>query len=187
MNIIIIDIWFHSFISFPFLPSLISRLNLCEEGEYAGKKRALCFGGRYTHYCIQDHNPCSLTQLRAIVYECTEWLSQDPLNVIVVHCKGGKGRTGMVVACLLMRLGIQCLPADALDFFAQKRTSKEEVTKKPDEKGTGQEVVKVKRQRVSSKYLLKWIMNWMGWDWFIQVYLNAILSAIILWKTRLLV
>lgn len=37
------------------------RLNLCEEGEYKSKKRALCFGGRYTHYCIQDHNPCSLS------------------------------------------------------------------------------------------------------------------------------
>lgn len=36
-------------------------LNLCEEGEYSGKKRGQFFGGRYTHYCIQDHNPCSLS------------------------------------------------------------------------------------------------------------------------------
>ena len=49
------------------------------------------------------------------------WLLQDPANVIAVHCKGGKGRTGMVVACLLLRQGIQCDPAVALDFFAAKR------------------------------------------------------------------
>ena len=41
--------------------ALTRRLNLCEEGEYSGKKRAQFFGGRYTHYCIQDHNPCSLS------------------------------------------------------------------------------------------------------------------------------
>lgn len=57
--------------------------------------------------------------------------------MVVVHCKGGKGRTGMVVACLLMRLGIQCTPEMALDYFAQKRTSK------MDER--------VKKQRVSSR------------------------------------
>ena len=40
---------------------MTARLNLCEEGEYSGKKRAQFFGGRYTHYCVQDHNPCSLS------------------------------------------------------------------------------------------------------------------------------
>ena len=41
--------------------AITRRLNLCAEGEYSGKKRAQFFGGRYTHYCIQDHNPCSLS------------------------------------------------------------------------------------------------------------------------------
>ena len=116
------------------------RLNLCEEGEYPESRKSLYFGGRYTHFCIQDHNPCSLRQLRAIIYECTDWLSQDPLNVIAVHCKGGKGRTGTVVACLLLRQCIQYRPDTALDFFASKRTSR-------DALNGG----KVKPQRVSSR------------------------------------
>ena len=114
------------------------RLNLCAEGEYKERKKYY-FGGRYTHYCVQDHNPCSLAQLRAIIYECTEWLSQDPLNVIAIHCKGGKGRTGMVVASLLLRQCIQQCPDSALDFFASKRTSRDIINGG-----------KVKPQRVSS-------------------------------------
>lgn len=115
------------------------RLNLCAEGEYKERKKYY-FGGRYTHYCVQDHNPCSLAQLRAIIYECTEWLSQDPLNVIAIHCKGGKGRTGMVVASLLLRQCIQQCPDSALDFFASKRTSRDIINGG-----------KVKPQRVSSR------------------------------------
>lgn len=35
------------------------RLNLCAEGSYS-KPAIKCFGGRNTHYCIEDHNPCSM-------------------------------------------------------------------------------------------------------------------------------
>lgn len=34
-----------------------------------------------------------------------EWLSQDPKNVIAVHCKGGKGRTGMMISVWLIESG----------------------------------------------------------------------------------
>lgn len=47
---------------------------------------------------------------------------QDPANVIAIHCKGGKGRTGMIVACLLMRQGVQDTPDAALRYFAERRT-----------------------------------------------------------------
>lgn len=60
--------------------------------------------------------------------------------MVAIHCKGGKGRTGMVVASLLLRQGIQCEPSIALDFFAAKRTSSD---------NDGEEN-KVKIQRVSS-------------------------------------
>ena len=40
--------------------ALTRRLNLCAEGSYS-KPAFKCFGGRNTHYCIEDHNPCSLS------------------------------------------------------------------------------------------------------------------------------
>ena len=99
----------------------------------------VCFGGRNTHYCIEDHNACSLStillyllsidQIQMIVNHCNAWLLQDNLNVIAIHCKGGKGRTGMIIACLLLKQGIKDSPSAALSHFAQKRTC----SKKEDE------------------------------------------------------
>ena len=68
-----------------------------------------------------------------------EWFSRDPNNVIAIHCKGGKGRTGMIICCLLLKMGIFTKPEDALEFFATRRTT------------TDKNEVRVKEQRVSSE------------------------------------
>jgi phosphatidylinositol-3,4,5-trisphosphate 3-phosphatase/dual-specificity protein phosphatase PTEN len=50
------------------------------------------------------------------------YLAKDPINVVGIHCKAGKGRTGLMVACYLMH-SAQCLSAEkALELFAQQRT-----------------------------------------------------------------
>ena len=36
----------------------------------------------------------------------TEWLEKDSRNVIAVHCKGGKGRTGTMICVALLKTGI---------------------------------------------------------------------------------
>lgn len=36
----------------------------------------------------------------------TEWLGKDQRNVIAVHCKGGKGRTGTMICVALLKTGI---------------------------------------------------------------------------------
>lgn len=33
------------------------------------------------------------------------WLDMDEQNVVSLHCKAGKGRAGIMAACLLVRLG----------------------------------------------------------------------------------
>lgn len=33
------------------------------------------------------------------------WLDMDEQNVVSLHCKAGKGRAGIMAACLLIRLG----------------------------------------------------------------------------------
>ena len=84
-----------------------------------------------------------------IVNHCNAWLLQDNLNVIAIHCKGGKGRTGMIIACLLLKQGIKDSPEAALSHFAQKRTcsNKEDESKK------------TKIQCVSSPYLISIIIH----------------------------
>ena len=50
------------------------------------------------------------------------WLSSDSLNVAVIHCKAGKGRTGTMISCYLMYSGL-CRGADeAMETFAKGRT-----------------------------------------------------------------
>jgi protein-tyrosine phosphatase len=36
----------------------------------------------------------------------TEWFKKDKNNVIAVHCKGGKGRTGTMISVALLKTGI---------------------------------------------------------------------------------
>ena len=42
---------------------------------------------------------------------------------MVVHCKAGKGRTGCVLSCLLLHLGLCSTATEALDLFGARRCS----------------------------------------------------------------
>ena len=41
----------------------------------------------------------------------TDWFDKNDANVIAVHCKGGKGRTGTMISVALLKTGI-CETAD---------------------------------------------------------------------------
>uniref|UniRef100_A0A8C9DS80 Phosphatidylinositol-3,4,5-trisphosphate 3-phosphatase n=1 Tax=Prolemur simus TaxID=1328070 RepID=A0A8C9DS80_PROSS len=74
--------------------------NLCSEKEYDPKY----FHNRVYRVMIDDHNVPTLRQMVAFSKDVDEWMSKDKENVVVIHCKGGKGRTGtMVCVCLIAR------------------------------------------------------------------------------------
>lgn len=52
-----------------------------------------------------DHHSPPLEMLFRIIGSIHEYLNADPENVAVVHCIGGKGRTGTVIACYLAYSG----------------------------------------------------------------------------------
>jgi phosphatidylinositol-3,4,5-trisphosphate 3-phosphatase/dual-specificity protein phosphatase PTEN len=92
--------------------------NLCSEKQYSVSK----FNGRCANYPFDDHSPPDLKMLIEFCEDTAGFLQQDKENVVAVHCKGGKGRTGTMIACLLLRLEI-CRSADeAISLFAQRRT-----------------------------------------------------------------
>jgi len=76
-----------------------------------------------TQYRFFDHNPSPLKMLVAICEDMASWLAADSDNVVAVHCKAGKGRTGMVVSALLVRLGIAPTAPSALGMFGDERTN----------------------------------------------------------------
>eukprot|EP00760_Papus_ankaliazontas_P010500 PhM_4_TR14305/c0_g1_i1/m.45872/K01110/PTEN; phosphatidylinositol-3,4,5-trisphosphate 3-phosphatase and dual-specificity protein phosphatase PTEN len=100
--------------------------NLCAEAQhsvYAEGTRS--FSGQYSRYPMYDHTPCVLSQLAAVVDDALHHVL-DRGEVVLVHCKAGKGRTGLVVACLLLAHSLRFFGADgaqrAMDFYGARRT-----------------------------------------------------------------
>lgn len=97
--------------------------NLCQERNYDAVK----FDGKYVWIPVVDHEPPTLRQLKLFCNRVSQWLLQHPDNVAAVHCKGGKGRTGVMVCCWLLAEGqaegmpIET-PEEAINFFADRRT-----------------------------------------------------------------
>ncbi|KAB0345539.1 hypothetical protein FD754_022465, partial [Muntiacus muntjak] len=94
--------------------------NLCSERAYDPKY----FHHRVHRYLIDDHNVPSLSEMVAFSMEVKEWMARDKDNVIVVHCKGGKGRTGTMVCAYLLASEIFATAEDSLYYFGERRTDK---------------------------------------------------------------
>ncbi len=52
-----------------------------------------------------------------------KYLGENRANVIAVHCKGGKGRTGTMICAYLLYCGTFDSPDAVLDYFAMRRTA----------------------------------------------------------------
>eukprot|EP01132_Coremiostelium_polycephalum_P004056 gene4056-5078_t len=82
------------------------------------------FGGNVHDWCgFPDHHAPPLGLLFKIVISIYNWLEKDPLNVAIVHCLAGKGRTGTIISCLLLYGGLFDNADDAMRYFAVKRSN----------------------------------------------------------------
>jgi phosphatidylinositol-3,4,5-trisphosphate 3-phosphatase/dual-specificity protein phosphatase PTEN len=93
--------------------------NLCSERSY----NAAIFHGRVGMYPFDDHNCPEFKLIYEFCKDADEWLAKDEGNVIAVHCKAGKGRTGLMISCFLLYSNVCGNPRDALEFFGNQRTS----------------------------------------------------------------
>ncbi|XP_047579216.1 phosphatidylinositol 3,4,5-trisphosphate 3-phosphatase TPTE2-like [Lutra lutra] len=99
--------------------------NLCSERAYNPKY----FHDRVQRIKIDDHNVPSLSEMVAFAKEVDEWMSQDDKNIVVIHCKGGKGRTGTMICAYLIASGIFTTAEESLYYFGERRTDKSTSTK----------------------------------------------------------
>uniref|UniRef100_A0A7N0SZU8 Uncharacterized protein n=1 Tax=Kalanchoe fedtschenkoi TaxID=63787 RepID=A0A7N0SZU8_KALFE len=91
--------------------------NLCSERLYD----ASLFEGKVASFPVND-NDCPPIQL--IVSFCRSayaWLKADIDNVVVVHCKSGMARTGLMVSSLLLYLKFFPTAEESIDYYNQKR------------------------------------------------------------------
>lgn len=93
--------------------------NLCIERTYHQK----CFEREFHEVRFPDHNPCSLAKLLIICSDMQAFAAASRLlNVVVVHCKAGKGRTGLVISAFLLHTRKASSAKEALELFGQQRT-----------------------------------------------------------------
>ncbi|KAJ9438679.1 Phosphatidylinositol 3 [Diplonema papillatum] len=87
--------------------------NLCSERTYDTTAR---FGGNHARYGFDDHNPpVPISIIPMFVKDAQSYLAENPANVIAVHCKAGKGRTGVMLGALMITQSWQEAPPESPD------------------------------------------------------------------------
>ena len=73
-------------------------------------------------YAFDDHNAPPFQLIEPFCEDVHEFLNEHPKNVVSIHCKAGKGRTGVMITCYLLHSRMFSATADALRYYGEKRT-----------------------------------------------------------------
>jgi phosphatidylinositol-3,4,5-trisphosphate 3-phosphatase/dual-specificity protein phosphatase PTEN len=100
-------------------PHAFKVFNLCSERDYKPEN----FGGSCARFPFDDHNPCFFSQIFELCKSVKSFLDADPSHVVAIHCKAGKGRTGLMISSCLLYLYPDLFPTaqSALDYFSKYR------------------------------------------------------------------
>jgi phosphatidylinositol-3,4,5-trisphosphate 3-phosphatase/dual-specificity protein phosphatase PTEN len=90
--------------------------NLCKEREYP---KDTFFKQGY--FPFKDHEAPPLNLMRPFCEDAKKYLEEDENNVIAIHCKAGKGRTGTFICCLLLYMNIFKTSDECLQYYGMMR------------------------------------------------------------------
>ncbi|EMD43473.1 phosphatidylinositol-3,4,5-trisphosphate 3-phosphatase [Entamoeba histolytica HM-3:IMSS] len=82
------------------------------------------FDNNVVHCGFLDHHPPKFNFLLQIVNEIVNYLNEDQMNTAVIHCRAGRGRTGIVVCSVLLALGKAKNTEESLYLFGERRSKK---------------------------------------------------------------
>ncbi|KAG5128458.1 hypothetical protein JHK82_029293 [Glycine max] len=91
--------------------------NLCSERLYD----ASLFEGKVASFPFDDHNCPPIQLIISFCQSAYSWLKEDIENVVVVHCKAGMARTGLMISSLLVFLKFFPTAEESMDYYNQKR------------------------------------------------------------------
>lgn len=92
--------------------------NLCSERSYDHQK----FYNRVETFPFEDHNAPPFELIIQFCHNVQSWLDEDEKNIAVIHCKAGKGRTGLMISAWMLFSKEWTRADDALTFYAAMRT-----------------------------------------------------------------
>ena len=92
--------------------------NLCAEMPYSSG----LFHDRVKAFDMQDHARPSMVQVFEALRDMDHFKSMDSRNILAIHCKAGKGRTGTLCCSWLLYSRTANSAVEALEIFAEKRT-----------------------------------------------------------------
>ncbi|KAF8988122.1 hypothetical protein BGZ52_000545 [Haplosporangium bisporale] len=90
--------------------------NLCSEKTYSDQR----FHGRVAQFPFPDHSPPPFQLIHPFCEDVSDWLHTDIGNVVAIHCKAGKGRTGVMICSFLVHCGATA--EEAIRLYGEKRT-----------------------------------------------------------------
>uniref|UniRef100_A0A1I7XRN8 Phosphatase tensin-type domain-containing protein n=1 Tax=Heterorhabditis bacteriophora TaxID=37862 RepID=A0A1I7XRN8_HETBA len=85
------------------------------------------FHNRVVSFEMTDHHPPRLELMAPFCREVHDYLEADPKNVVAVHCKAGKGRTGVMICAYLVYINFYLSPRQNMDYYSIVRTRNNKV------------------------------------------------------------
>ena len=80
------------------------------------------FHAQDQNYAFDDHNPPPFNLLVEFCQNVDKFLKESDKNVVGIHCKAGKGRTGVVICCYLVYTELCKTAKEALVYYGKIRT-----------------------------------------------------------------
>ena len=96
--------------------------NLCLEKDRIYEKK-LFLRSKVALFPSLDHNPCSVKLLLEFCVDICLFLILNLDSVAAVHCKAGKGRTGVMICCYLVFSGLCKNTEEAVNYYGVMRTT----------------------------------------------------------------
>jgi phosphatidylinositol-3,4,5-trisphosphate 3-phosphatase/dual-specificity protein phosphatase PTEN len=96
-----------------------------EKKRIYGKERFLnCKLGLFP---FSDHEPCPVKLMLDFCVDICLYFIKSPYGVAAIHCKAGKGRTGVMCICYLIFSGLCKTSDEAITHYANMRTINKKV------------------------------------------------------------
>ena len=90
--------------------------NLCEEKTYPKDTFY-----QQAYYPFVDHEAPPISLLITFCQDAASFLAENVNNVVAIHCKAGKGRTGTFICCLMLHIKLLNTAEECLAYYGMMR------------------------------------------------------------------